>query len=115
MIVYERREAKTVVDRHGENITLKPIANFWTFMETTDGYVIKVVIRQFGERGQKHFLAWWATGKRQEKTEVQKLKIPHHGRIFSVSAISDSADRDWRPADTYIVYVLENICQAKKW
>ena len=70
LIAYERRKTKTVVDRHGENIILKSTADFWTFMETTDDYVIKVVIRQLGERGPKHFFSVMGDQKgRSSKTK----------------------------------------------
>lgn len=74
-IAYERRETKTVVDRHGENITLKSTADFWTFMETTDDVVIKVVIRQLGERGQKHFFSVMGDRKSSAKNPGKKRSV----------------------------------------
>ncbi|TSC57962.1 MAG: hypothetical protein Greene041679_204 [Parcubacteria group bacterium Greene0416_79] len=56
-IVYERRDTKTVVNRHGDKITLQSVANFWTFAERIDGCKIRVVVRQLSERGGKHFFS----------------------------------------------------------
>lgn len=56
-ILYERRETKTIVNRHGEKILIQSVADFWTFVERIDGCNIKVVIRQLHPAGQKHFLS----------------------------------------------------------
>lgn len=57
VILYERRETKTVANRHGEKVVVNSIANFWTLVETVGGCKIKVVIRQLSETGNKHFFS----------------------------------------------------------
>lgn len=57
VILYERRETKTIANRHGDNITVRSIADFWTFVETINRCRIKVVVRQLREKGTKHFFS----------------------------------------------------------
>lgn len=56
-LLYRRSETKEIIDRHGEKIIRSSVADFWTFIETIDDCVIKVVIRQIGGKGQKHFFS----------------------------------------------------------
>ncbi len=57
VILFERRETKTLVNRHGDKITVQSIADFWTFVDHIDGCKIKVVVRQLSEKGGKHFFS----------------------------------------------------------
>ncbi|MFZ1019938.1 MAG: hypothetical protein WAN61_03050 [Minisyncoccia bacterium] len=53
-ITFRQTEEKYIVNRHGENILLSSIANFWTFHAHIQECDIKLVIRQIGQ-GQKQF------------------------------------------------------------
>ena len=57
VILFERRETKTVINRHGDKMTLQSVADFWTFVEKIDGCKIKVVVRQITAKGSKHFFS----------------------------------------------------------
>ncbi len=57
VILYERRETKTVVNRHGDKIVVQSVADFWTFVVTIDDCKIKVVVRQLSQAGNKHFFS----------------------------------------------------------
>lgn len=57
VILYERRETKTIVNRHGDKVTLQSVADFWTFVETIDGCKVKVVVRALTEKGSRHFFS----------------------------------------------------------
>jgi len=57
VILYQRRETKYITNRHGEKTLVRSVADSWTFVETIDGRVVKVVIRQLSTGGPKHFLS----------------------------------------------------------
>lgn len=56
VIIYRTTETKYWTNRHGEKVLITSTGHFWTFVEKTDGYTIKIVIRQLNS-GQKHFFS----------------------------------------------------------
>lgn len=55
-IEFRQSEIKYTVDRYGEEVLMTSVAKFWTFAQTIDGCVIKVVIRQIEDK-QKIFFS----------------------------------------------------------
>ena len=53
-ITFRQTEEKYTVNRHGQDIHITSIANFWTFHSHLRGCNIKIVIKQIGG-GQKQF------------------------------------------------------------
>lgn len=81
-IIYRREETKYVTNRHGDKILIKSIADFWTFIDTIDGCLVKIVIRQIGDKGQKHFLSVMGNNilidnKKKYKNSKKKTKNKH--------------------------------------
>ncbi len=97
VILYRRKETKSVVNRHGEKITIQSIADFWTFITEINDCKIKVVIRQV-EDGQKKFQSVMGDGvkisKNKKKPSGNTKKSPKNRRSFSVPAINYNVDRD---------------------
>lgn len=56
-ILFEQRELKFEVDRHGEKVLLTSVAQFWTFVDKVGDCQVKVVIQQLGVGKQKYFLS----------------------------------------------------------
>ena len=56
IIEYRRYDVKEVRNHHGEKVTIKSIADFWTFVAYIKDCKIKVVIRQL-ENAEKHFFS----------------------------------------------------------
>ncbi len=57
VILYKRKETRVVRNTHGDKVTIKSVADFWTFVEKIDDCTIQVVIRQLYPKGSKHFLS----------------------------------------------------------
>lgn len=56
VIIYRTTETKYWANRYGQKTLITSTAHFWTFVETVDGYTVKIVIRQLNS-GQKHFFS----------------------------------------------------------
>ena len=54
IITFRKTEEKYTVNRHGKNIKITSVANFWTFHNKIKDCNIKIVIRQI-QNGQKQF------------------------------------------------------------
>lgn len=76
ILLYRRSEVKEIINRHGEQIIRKSTANFWTFMEKVDERMIKVVIRQIGTVGQKHFFSVMSDIVKTDIHRGYKIKKP---------------------------------------
>ncbi len=57
VIEYRRTEEKILINRHGEQILIASVAEFWTFVEQIDDCGVKVVIRKLSTGGPKHFFS----------------------------------------------------------
>lgn len=57
VIEYRKTTEKVEVDRHGEKVFITSTAEFWKLVEKIDDCMVKVVIRQLGTGGTKHFFS----------------------------------------------------------
>jgi len=71
---YRRTEEKILVNRHGEQILVASVAEFWTFVEQIDDCEVKVVIRQLSTGGPKHFLSVMGDNVEIDKKQKGKAK-----------------------------------------
>jgi hypothetical protein len=56
-IEYRQEVKKVWVNRHGERLLVESTAEFWTFVERVGDCMVKVVVRQLGTGGPKHFFS----------------------------------------------------------
>lgn len=68
LIIFNQKEEKQYVNRHGQEVLMAGVAKYWRFIEKIDGCTIKVVIRQFGDEN-KYFLSVMGDNVRLFKTK----------------------------------------------
>ena len=57
IIEYRQTTEEIEINRHGEKVIITSTAEFWKLVEKIDDCIVKVVIRQLGTRGSKHFFS----------------------------------------------------------
>jgi len=73
IIEYRRYNVKEVRNHHGEKVTIRSIADFWTFVAHIKGCKIKVVIRQL-EGAEKHFFSVMSNDVVSSNTNKNRIK-----------------------------------------
>lgn len=76
VILYERKETRDVVNRHGDKITVQSVADFWTFVETVGECGVKVVVREIVGRSSKHFFSVMGDDVAIDNKKPKKHKKP---------------------------------------
>jgi len=74
IILYEQKEFKNKVNRHGSKVVISSVADFWTFVENINNCVIKVVIIQI-KGGQKHFISIMGDNVKIKKDKKTKKSL----------------------------------------
>ena len=77
VIEYRQTTEMVEVNRHGGKITVISKAEFWTFVEKIDDCMVKVVIRQLGTGGPKHFFSVMGDNVTIDKRASRNKKSRH--------------------------------------